>query len=295
MDLDFNRDAITRDIVESTDSALSVIARKRSDWHNHENLKSFMYAHKKLKAPRDESMPKGSSILTLDEKISYLSGAFEIRFAVFLINKDIQFEYECLGEGAKTIDFRFNFMDQIFNVELHRLSTSQSEIDNTRIEKYEGLELYVFDGGDYSNTQGRQNNVIINNLINCQRTARDKSKKFKMKDSELNVLFFDVRSMNSGGVDWHDAMQIFDARFVQSELRHHVREGEDFVRFKGVFEPDNKIEGASFVRNKTHIGLAIHSDKYGVDEFKMENIAACVNGNLVSDDSLKSVVKQLFS
>lgn len=136
---------------------------------------------------------------------------FELRFANALHQSGVTPEYETPGEGGSTLDFRFSFNNQTWQVELMRLLETQAARNATqKITDEDSIQWFGRQLATHAEDrrQSEEGETVQAVQRICQKCERDGNPyKFPAPGEELNVLLIDFRTFLHGG-DVHDRVHV---------------------------------------------------------------------------------------
>lgn len=264
IDGDFTKNVLTSDEVDATDEAIKSLESHKL--LSHKNLLEFQDINQKLH--NREGVRRGERVITSDQSGQYKTTAFEIRFAAHLKNLGVVFEYEVPGDNNKTIDFRVNTPHGSAQLELYKKCTSEAENNNTYTDG--NVSVYSADLN-----QNYRNPVDVADILQIQKNiATDKVLKFKENDNQnINILIIDIRSINHGTSDIHDAHAILDKQYVPPEFRRTIEPGKQPLH--GIFENEHPLFNK--IKSKVDGIIIIYGDTYGDKEFSSNQATTKVN------------------
>ncbi|HAT1971657.1 hypothetical protein [Legionella pneumophila] len=211
---------------------------------------------------------------TYEEFSSIKSALFEVRFAHALQQMKLDVEYEAkTGVGQSTVDFKFNYNNSIWLIELTSIRESDAVKKATSTNK-DGHYDYLSITNNTTNSPEILELIKLQNVIFNKAQQNGKSHKFpQILDNTYHVIIVDVRSNDAGISDHFDYHIVtYGSRSLENVndgvyCRSFIDKGTGIIQhIKGVYEPNNPDSNSKIIRERIHFICFIKEEEYKENE-----------------------------
>ena len=187
---------------------------------------------------------------------------FELRFGYALHRAGIVPSYEIPGEGESTLDFGFNFANQMWAVEVMRLEETEAVRRATHYWIDDGIQwvrrLLSTSATDKRGSEEGETLKAVQRI--CQKCERDgHPHKFPVPAGAFHVILVDFRTFLNGG-DRYDRIHVgLGGEYLTNEFHQRFWEG---VLISGVFSSRTAVRGAVEARQRLHFIGFVKEEQY---------------------------------
>lgn len=228
---------------------------------------------------------------TYEEFSSIKSALFEVRFAYALQQIGLDAEYESkTGVGKSTVDFKLNYNNSIWLIEL--TSTRESDaVKKTTKTNRDGFNNYLSITNSTKNSPEIRELIKLQNVIYNKTQQNGKPHKFPViSDNNYHVIVVDVRSNSAGISDHYDYHIVTYGSHSLTNVNDGIycrefidNDSNDMEHIKGVFEQNNPNPNSKIIRERIHFICFVKEQEYKENEI-INKMDVFLNPNFFRDN-----------
>ncbi|MCD4743095.1 MAG: hypothetical protein K8R67_11535 [Desulfobacteraceae bacterium] len=198
---------------------------------------------------------------------------FELRFAAEICERGFEAVYESLGINDSSIEFKIEVEGDTWLIEL--VSIQSSDAAREAVVSNAGFYSQLLQTGNSDERQTPEGELIlVEQKIGEKVFHNRKPHKFpEPKPNVYHVIIVDMRGfLDGGGGDKTDYTQIaIGADTIPDELTAFWKNKDGGLEpIKGLYEGNNPLNAAKYVRERIHYIGFLAEKKYSKDEFKSD-------------------------